>query len=57
MPTHQAKMRVAEASPNPHDFLQKYDELKSRNARDLDSLVAFLAEIVDKPEVHATRCA
>ena len=48
---HQAKSKLAENSPNSNEFLQKYDDLKSRNLRDLDALVYFLAEINDKSDV------
>ncbi|XP_057317649.1 gamma-tubulin complex component 2-like [Hydractinia symbiolongicarpus] len=43
--THTAKRRIAEVSPAPQEFLKKYDELKSKNVRELDSLVYLLASI------------
>jgi gamma-tubulin complex component 2 len=49
---HQAKQKIVSICPNPDEFLQKYEELKSKNLRDLDPLVYFLADINDKPEVN-----
>lgn len=48
---HQAKQKIANNCPNSEEFNRKYDELKSKNSRDLDPLVYFLAEINDKNEV------
>ncbi len=51
MPMHQAKAKLADSCANPDEFVQKYDDLKSKNVPDLDAIVFFLAEISDKPEV------
>jgi hypothetical protein len=48
---HLAKAKLAENCPNPDEFIQKYDDLKTRNLRDLDALVYFLSEINERPEV------
>jgi len=48
---YQIKDKLASNCRNPDDFLQKYDELKTKNARDLDAMVFFMSEICDKPEV------
>ncbi|ELU18812.1 hypothetical protein CAPTEDRAFT_5306 [Capitella teleta] len=44
---HRAKKKIAESSKTPVEFLQKYDELKSRNVRDLDSLTNLLSLIAE----------
>jgi len=51
VPMYQIKDKLASNCRNPDDFLQKYDELKTKNARDLDAMVFFMSEICDKPEV------
>ncbi|XP_069970961.1 gamma-tubulin complex component 2 isoform X2 [Penaeus vannamei] len=43
---------LAENAPDPQAFLSKYDELKSRNVRDLDPLVVFLSGLVEDEEVR-----
>ncbi|XP_042231927.1 gamma-tubulin complex component 2-like isoform X4 [Homarus americanus] len=43
---------LAENAPNPQAFLNKYDELKSRNVRDLDPLVVFLSGLVEDETVR-----
>lgn len=52
---HQAKLKLAERSPNADEFIMKYDELKARNVKDLDAFVYFLADISDKQEVMAKK--
>ncbi|XP_071785890.1 gamma-tubulin complex component 2-like [Asterias amurensis] len=42
---HSAKRKIAEFSQTPVDFLQKYDELKSKNVRDLDAFVYLLSKL------------
>lgn len=44
---HTAKRKIAETSPTAREFLHKYDELKSKNTRDLDSLVYLLSKLCD----------
>ncbi|XP_065054316.1 gamma-tubulin complex component 2-like isoform X2 [Rhopilema esculentum] len=44
--SHAARRKIAEATSTPREFLKKYDELKSRNIRELDSLVYLLSCIV-----------
>ena len=46
--THTAKRKIAENSPSPEEFLKKYDELKSKNVRELDSFVYMLSNIVQE---------
>ncbi|KAL8168558.1 UNVERIFIED_CONTAM: hypothetical protein K2H54_002041 [Gekko kuhli] len=48
-----AKVKLAEFSRTPEDFLTKYDELKSRNTRHLDSLVSLLAQLAGHKEMTA----
>ncbi|XP_020828724.1 gamma-tubulin complex component 2 isoform X3 [Phascolarctos cinereus] len=47
---HSAKVKIAEFSRTPEDFLKKYDELKSKNARNLDPLVYLLAKLTEDRE-------
>ncbi|XP_077861628.1 LOW QUALITY PROTEIN: gamma-tubulin complex component 2-like, partial [Saccoglossus kowalevskii] len=47
---HSAKRRIAEHSKTPEEFLRKYDELKSRNVRELDPMVFFLSKLLDDKE-------
>ncbi|CAI5764942.1 gamma-tubulin complex component 2 [Podarcis lilfordi] len=45
-----AKVKIAEFSRTPEDFLTKYDELKSKNTRHLDSLVQLLSKLTEDKE-------
>ncbi|KAK1164516.1 gamma-tubulin complex component 2-like [Acipenser oxyrinchus oxyrinchus] len=47
---HSAKVKIAEYSKTPEDFLKKYDELKSRNVRNLDPLVYLLSKLTEDKE-------
>ncbi|XP_047134835.2 gamma-tubulin complex component 2 [Hydra vulgaris] len=44
--SHTAKRKIAENSPVPSEFQKKYEELKSKNVRELDSFVYLLSLIV-----------
>ena len=48
----QAKEKITGLIKNPEDFIQKYDELNVKNARELDQLVWFLGEVIDKNDVN-----
>ncbi|XP_017896863.1 PREDICTED: gamma-tubulin complex component 2 isoform X2 [Capra hircus] len=48
--THSAKVKIAEFSRTPEDFLKKYDELKSKNTRNLDPLVYLLSKLTEDRE-------
>lgn len=45
------QVKIAEFSETPEDFLKKYDELKSKNVRTLDSLVYLLSKLSEDKEV------
>lgn len=45
------QVKMAEHSKTPEDFLRKYDELKSKNARNLDTLVYLLSKLTEDKEV------
>ncbi|TSK14574.1 Gamma-tubulin complex component 2 [Bagarius yarrelli] len=47
---HSAKVKLAEHSKTPEDFLRKYEELKSKNARTLDPLVYLLSKFTEDKE-------
>ncbi|KAM9618522.1 gamma-tubulin complex component 2 isoform 2-T2 [Trichechus inunguis] len=47
---HSAKVKIAEFSRTPEDFLKKYDELKSKNMRSLDPLVYLLSKLTEDKE-------
>uniref|UniRef100_H3AUY2 Gamma-tubulin complex component n=1 Tax=Latimeria chalumnae TaxID=7897 RepID=H3AUY2_LATCH len=47
---HSAKVKIAEFSRTPEDFLKKYDELKSKNARNLDPLLYLLSKLTEDKE-------
>ncbi|XP_040176686.1 gamma-tubulin complex component 2 [Rana temporaria] len=47
---HSAKVKIAEFSRTPEDFLKKYEELKSKNARNLDPLVYLLSKLTEDKE-------
>ncbi|XP_028391404.1 gamma-tubulin complex component 2-like [Dendronephthya gigantea] len=51
---HTAKKKIAETTPYPREFLQKYDLLKSKNIRELDPLVFLLSRISDDPSMVAS---
>uniref|UniRef100_A0A4W5JWL3 Gamma-tubulin complex component n=1 Tax=Hucho hucho TaxID=62062 RepID=A0A4W5JWL3_9TELE len=48
---HSAKVKIAEYSKTPEDFLRKYDELKSKNVRNLDPLVYLLSKLSEDKEM------
>uniref|UniRef100_A0AAY5L2F0 Gamma-tubulin complex component n=1 Tax=Esox lucius TaxID=8010 RepID=A0AAY5L2F0_ESOLU len=48
---HSAKVKIAEYSKTPEDFLKKYEELKSKNARNLDPLVYLLSKLSEDKEM------
>ncbi|CAB4000138.1 Gamma-tubulin complex component 2 [Paramuricea clavata] len=50
---HTAKKKIAETSPYPREFLQKYDLIKSKNIRELDPLVFLLSRISEDPNMVA----
>lgn len=45
------EVKIAEFSRTPEDFLKKYDELKSKNTRNLDPLVYLLSKLTEDKEV------
>ncbi|XP_064605100.1 gamma-tubulin complex component 2-like [Liolophura sinensis] len=45
---HHAKRKIAQCSGTPIEFLSKYDELKAKNVRDLDSLVFLLSKLSEE---------
>lgn len=47
---HAAKVKIAEYSKTPEDFIKKYDELKSKNVRNLDPLVYLLSKLSEDKE-------
>uniref|UniRef100_A0AAY4ABF0 Gamma-tubulin complex component n=1 Tax=Denticeps clupeoides TaxID=299321 RepID=A0AAY4ABF0_9TELE len=47
---HSAKVKIAEYSKSPEDFLRKYEELKSKNMRNLDPLVYLLSKLTEDKE-------
>lgn len=47
------EVKIAEFSRTPEDFLKKYDELKSKNTRNLDPLVYLLSKLTEDKEVTA----
>uniref|UniRef100_A0A1A7YDN6 Gamma-tubulin complex component n=1 Tax=Iconisemion striatum TaxID=60296 RepID=A0A1A7YDN6_9TELE len=49
--SHSAKVKLAEFSKTPEDFLRKYDELKSKNVRNLDPLVYLLSKLCEDKEM------
>lgn len=46
--THSAKKRIAENSPTPDEFNKKYEEIKSKNVRELESFVYLLSTFVQE---------
>ncbi|XP_060950733.1 gamma-tubulin complex component 2-like [Limanda limanda] len=49
--SHSAKVKLAEFSKTPEDFLRKYEELKSKNVRILDPLVYLLSKFCEDKEM------
>uniref|UniRef100_A0A8C8JTU1 Gamma-tubulin complex component n=1 Tax=Oncorhynchus tshawytscha TaxID=74940 RepID=A0A8C8JTU1_ONCTS len=47
---HHNSVKIAEYSKTPEDFLRKYDELKSKNVRNLDPLVYLLSKLSEDKE-------
>ncbi|XP_030831245.1 gamma-tubulin complex component 2 [Strongylocentrotus purpuratus] len=52
--SHSAKRKIAEFTKSPAEFLNKYDELKSKNVRDLDALVYLLSKLSEDKDVVST---
>uniref|UniRef100_UPI00358F45C9 gamma-tubulin complex component 2 isoform X2 n=1 Tax=Myxine glutinosa TaxID=7769 RepID=UPI00358F45C9 len=50
--THSAKVKISEFSSTPHQFLKKYEELKSHNVRHLDSLVYLLSKLTEDKQTR-----
>ncbi|GCC37650.1 gamma-tubulin complex component 2 isoform X1 [Chiloscyllium punctatum] len=48
--SHSAKVKIAEFSRTPEEFLRKYDELKSINIRNVDPLVYLLSKLTEDKE-------
>lgn len=48
---HILQVKIAEYSKTPEDFLKKYEELKSKNVRNLDPLVYLLSKLTEDKEV------
>ncbi|XP_067876739.1 gamma-tubulin complex component 2 [Heterodontus francisci] len=48
--SHSAKVKIAEFSRTPEEFLRKYDELKSINVRNVDPLVYLLSKLTEDKE-------
>lgn len=48
---HVFQVKLAEFSKTPEDFLRKYEELKSKNVRNLDPLVYLLSKLCEDKEV------
>ena len=49
--SHSAKRKIAEVSPNALEFSQKYEDLKAKNIRELDSFVYLLSNIVQEQNI------
>lgn len=45
------QVKLVEFSKTPEDFLRKYEELKSKNVRNLDPLVYLLSKLCEDKEV------
>lgn len=52
----QAKRRIAATTETPIEFFAKYDDLKSKNVRDIDPLVHLLSKIGKEEEVRYVLC-
>lgn len=49
------QVKLAEFSKTPEDFLRKYEELKSKNVRNLDPLVYLLSKLCEDKEVLSSK--
>ena len=47
-----SQVKLAEFSKTPEDFLRKYEDLKSKNVRNLDPLVYLLSKLCEDKEVR-----
>nr|CAB3267375.1 gamma-tubulin complex component 2 [Phallusia mammillata] len=52
--THTATVRISENAAKPQEFINKYEELKAKNVRNVDSLVYLLSEIMENKEIKDT---
>ena len=51
MIVHQAKIKLAETTEQTEAFLEKYEDLKGKNVRDVDALLYLLSEISKDKDV------
>lgn len=54
MGSHIFQVKLAEFSKTPEDFLRKYEELKSKNVRNLDPLLYLLSKLCEDKEVSVS---
>ena len=57
--THSASIHISENASKPQEFINKFEELKVRNVRNIGSLVHLLSNIIDDKTVSKilTNCA
>uniref|UniRef100_F6S1D4 Gamma-tubulin complex component n=1 Tax=Ciona intestinalis TaxID=7719 RepID=F6S1D4_CIOIN len=57
--THSSTVRISEHARKPQEFVHKFEELKSKNVRNVDSLIFLLSNIIENPSIHSTitKCA
>ncbi|CAK8698045.1 gamma-tubulin complex component 2-like [Clavelina lepadiformis] len=50
--THSAVLHISERAAKPQEFIHKYEELKAKNVRDLDSLLFLLSKVIEDTALH-----
>uniref|UniRef100_H2ZE07 Gamma-tubulin complex component n=1 Tax=Ciona savignyi TaxID=51511 RepID=H2ZE07_CIOSA len=57
--THSSTVHISEHARKPQEFVHKFEELKSKNVRNVDSLIFLLSNIIENPGIHTTitKCA
>ena len=57
--THAASLHISEHASKPQEFINKFEELKAKNVRNIGSLVHVLSSIIDDKVLHTalSNCA
>ena len=52
--THSASLHISENATKPQEFINKFEELKAKNVRNIGSLVHLLSNIINDNVLHKT---
>ena len=52
--THSASLHISENASKPQEFVNKFEELKAKNVRNIGPLVHLLSQVIDDKDLHST---